>query len=40
MFLDFFFELRKHRVSVSTHEWITLMDALAKGLHRSSLDGF
>ncbi len=40
MLLGFFYELRKQRVHVSTHEWMTLMEALAKGLHDSSLDGF
>src|SRR5690606_34310140 len=25
---------------VSTHEWMTLMEAMALGLHESSLDGF
>ena len=40
MLIDFFFELRRQRISVSTHEWTTLMEALAKGLHQSSLDGF
>ncbi len=40
MLIDFLFELRRQRVSVSTHEWMTLMEALSKGLHSSSLDGF
>ena len=40
MFIDFFFELRRRKVPVSTQEWMTLMDALALGLHDSSLDGF
>lgn len=40
MFIDFLFALRAHGVPVSTHEWMTLMEALAKGLHDSSLDGF
>lgn len=40
MLLGFFYELRKQRVHVSTHEWMTLMQAMAKGLHQSSLDGF
>jgi hypothetical protein len=38
--IDFLFELRKHKVPVSTHEWMALMEALALGLHESSLDGF
>lgn len=40
MFLDFFYELRRRQVPVSTKEWLTLMEALALGLHDSSLDGF
>lgn len=40
MFIDFLFTLRTHKINVSTHEWMTLMEALAKGLHDSSLDGF
>jgi uncharacterized protein len=38
--LDFFYQLRRQGVDVSTHEWLTLMQALDKGLHESSLDGF
>jgi uncharacterized protein with von Willebrand factor type A (vWA) domain len=38
--VDFLFELRKRKVPVSTHEWMALMEALALGLHESSLDGF
>src|SRR4051812_899344 len=40
MFLDFFFELRRRKVPVSTHEWMALMRGLSLGLHQSSLDGF
>lgn len=40
MLIDFLFELRKKGVPVSTHEWLALMEGLAKGLHESSLDGF
>ena len=40
MLIDFFLELRKSGVDVSAHEWLTLMQALDKGLHDSSLDGF
>src|ERR1700761_8841229 len=40
MLIDFLFELRKHKLPVSTHEWMALMEALALGLHESSLDGF
>ena len=40
MFLDFFYALRLHRVPVTTHNWLALMQALAGGLHNDSLDGF
>ena len=40
MLIDFLFELRRHKLNVSTHEWMTLMEAMAMGLHESSLDGF
>lgn len=40
MFIDFLFELRAKKLPVSTHEWLALMEAMAKGLHESSLDGF
>jgi uncharacterized protein with von Willebrand factor type A (vWA) domain len=40
MLIDFLFELRRHKIPVSTHEWMALMEALALGLHESSLDGF
>jgi uncharacterized protein with von Willebrand factor type A (vWA) domain len=38
--VDFLFELRRHKIPVSTHEWNALMEALALGLHESTLDGF
>jgi uncharacterized protein with von Willebrand factor type A (vWA) domain len=38
--IDFLYELRAKGVKVSTHEWLALMEGLAKGLHDSSLDGF
>jgi uncharacterized protein with von Willebrand factor type A (vWA) domain len=38
--IDFLFELRRHKLPVSTHEWMALMEAMALGLHESSLDGF
>jgi len=38
--VDFLFELRAKKVPVSTHEWMALMEAMALGLHESSLDGF
>ncbi len=40
MFVDFLFALRQFGVKVSTHEWLALAEALSKGLHDSSLDGF
>jgi hypothetical protein len=40
MLIDFLFELRRHKLHVSTHEWNALMQAMAMGLHDSSLDGF
>lgn len=40
MLIDFLFELRARKLPVSTHEWMALMEALALGLHDSSLDGF
>ncbi len=40
MLIDFLYELRRAKLSVSTHEWLALMEGLALGLHESSLDGF
>ncbi len=40
MFLDFFYNLRSHGLKVTTHNWLALMEALAKGLHEESLSGF
>lgn len=40
MFLEFFYELRRRKVPVSTHEWLLLLRALELGLHDSSLDGY
>ena len=40
MLVDFLFELRRHKLPITTHEWNALMEALALGLHDSSLDGF
>jgi uncharacterized protein with von Willebrand factor type A (vWA) domain len=40
MLIEFFFELRRRKVPVSTQEWLTLMQAVGMGLHDSSLDGF
>jgi uncharacterized protein with von Willebrand factor type A (vWA) domain len=38
--IEFLFELRRRKLPVSTHEWMALMQAMAMGLHESSLDGF
>ena len=40
MLLDFFYQLRAHKVPVGLNEWLALMEAMAKGLHHSSLTGF
>ena len=40
MLVDFLYELRKFKLHVSSHEWLALMEAMDKGLHDSSLDGF
>lgn len=40
MFVNFFHQLKSEGVPVSLNEWMTLMEALAKGLSFSSLTGF
>ena len=40
MFIEFFFYLRSRGIKVSLNEWMTLLEALEKGLHHSSLTGF
>jgi uncharacterized protein with von Willebrand factor type A (vWA) domain len=40
MFLEFFYKLRARGVPVTTHTWLALVEALAKGLHQDTLDGF
>ena len=40
MFEDFLYLLRKNGLKVSLTEWMSLMEALDKGLHGSSLTGF
>ena len=40
MFTDFFYLLRLRGLHVTMQEWQTLLSALDKGLHRSSLTGF
>ncbi len=37
MLLDFLYQLRDCKVPVGLQEWMALMEALAKGLHESSL---
>jgi uncharacterized protein with von Willebrand factor type A (vWA) domain len=39
MFIDFFYILRKRKVPVSFTEWMTLMEAIARG-HINNLDDF
>jgi len=40
IFLPFFYRLRSHGLKVTPNQWLTLIEALAKGLHGSSLVGF
>jgi len=40
MFLEFFYKLRERGVPVTTHTWLALIEALARGLHQDTLDGF
>ncbi|MBL4849536.1 MAG: VWA domain-containing protein [Planctomycetes bacterium] len=40
MFVPFIYELRSRRVPVGAQEAVALATALARGLHRNSLDGF
>jgi len=40
MFINFFYLLRNYGLPVSITEWMTLVEALAKGLAASSLMGF
>lgn len=40
MFLSFFYELRAQKLNIGLNEWLTLLSALEKGLHQSSLSGF
>jgi hypothetical protein len=40
MFLSFLYRLRKHGVPVGAQEALALAQALGRGLHESSLDGF
>jgi len=40
MLFDFLYELRARKIPVGLQEWMALMEALAVGLHESSLTGF
>ena len=40
MFIGFFYLLRAHGFRVTLSEWMTLLDALTRGLHGSTLTGF
>ena len=40
MFVAFFYLLRQRGLDVSPNEWMTLLEGMEKGLHRSSLTGF
>ena len=40
MFAEFFYLLRARGLDVSLGEWLTLLEALERGLHHSSLTGF
>ena len=40
MFEEFLYTLRQGGLKVSLTEWMSLMEALDKGLHRSSFTGF
>jgi uncharacterized protein with von Willebrand factor type A (vWA) domain len=40
MFIDFFYHLRDRGLSIGTHEFLSLLEALSKGLARESLTHF
>ena len=40
MFAAFFYLLRSRGLNVSLNEWLTLLEAMEKGLHHSTLTGF
>lgn len=40
MFAAFFYLLRNRGLEISLNEWITLLEGMEKGLHRSTLTGF
>ena len=39
MFAAFFYLLRSRGLEISLNEWITLLEGMEKGLHRSTLTG-
>lgn len=40
MFLDFFYNLRRHKIPISITEWMSLMRALSEGYAHASLERF
>ncbi len=40
MFTEFFYFLRARGLDVSLNEWMSLLEAMRRGLHDSSLTGF
>ena len=40
MFAEFFYLLRRRGLNISLNEWLTLVEGMEKGLHRSTLTGF
>ncbi len=40
MFIEFLYDLRRAKVPVGTTEAVALAEALARGLHENSLEGF
>jgi len=40
VFLEFFYRLRSHGLEVTPQQWLTVIEAVARGLHGSSLIGF
>jgi len=40
MFCEFFYLLRSRGLKISLNEWMTLIEGMEKGLHRSTLTGF
>ena len=40
MFIEYFYLMRKRGLDVAPNEWMSLLEALEKGLHGSTLTGF